>query len=159
MEWGPSEFERAYLVSLIRAHNQTARTDSGLQWNGGWPQGNNDISFSNDQTWISETNGKGYVAPASPWFYAVSLAIQLSFFSRLVCLRCCASVSITARTRTTRTSFIVQITGCGLRVGNSSLRIGGRWLWSKLVRALKIPNISISPKLIGLCVLVSSNLE
>lgn len=159
MEWGSSEFERAYPVSLIRVHIQTARTDNVLQWNGGWPQGNNDISFSNDQTWISETNGKGYVAPASPWFYAVSLPICLSSMPQLVCLPRCALVSITVQSLTTRTSYIDQMTGCGLRVGNSSSRIGSRWLWSKLVRAPTILYISISRKLICLRALVCSNLE
>lgn len=140
VEWSSSEFECAYQMSFI----WIARSDNVIQWNGGWPQGNNDISFSNDQTWISETNGKGYVAPASPWFYAVRLPIRPSPISQLVCLRRYALVSTTAQTHITRTSFIDPITGCGLRVGISSSRIGGRWLWSKLVRALTVHYISIS---------------
>lgn len=158
MECSSSEFECAYSMSLIQDHRWTVRTDDAMQWNGGWPQGNNDISFSNDQTWISETNGKGYVAPASPWFYAVRFTIRLSSIS-LLCLRRCALVSITAQTRTTRTSSIDRIIGCGLRAGNSSSRIGSRWLWSKLVRAPTILYISISRKLICLRALVCSNLE
>lgn len=43
------------------------------QWNSGWPQGDFDIDFDQDQSYISKLGSRTYMAAASPWFFTVSL--------------------------------------------------------------------------------------
>lgn len=42
-----------------------------VQWNSGWPQGDYAIDFDQDQSYISNLNGRSYMAAASPWFFTV----------------------------------------------------------------------------------------
>ncbi|KAK7689670.1 hypothetical protein QCA50_007465 [Cerrena zonata] len=43
--------------------------DGAFNWNSAWPSGDFDIDFGNDQTWINDLGGRGYMAGVSPWFF------------------------------------------------------------------------------------------
>ncbi|KAI0682732.1 glycosyl hydrolase family 71-domain-containing protein [Cytidiella melzeri] len=43
--------------------------DGAFGWNSGWPQGDYDINFDQDQSYISNLPGRSYMAAASPWFF------------------------------------------------------------------------------------------
>ncbi|KAI0339342.1 hypothetical protein BDW22DRAFT_1361896 [Trametopsis cervina] len=43
--------------------------DGVFGWNSGWPQGDYDINFDQDQSYISNLGKRSYMAAVSPWFF------------------------------------------------------------------------------------------
>ncbi|KAJ7471197.1 glycoside hydrolase family 71 protein [Mycena galericulata] len=43
--------------------------DGAFHWNSAWPQGNYDINFTPDMSYISKLGGRSYMAGISPWFF------------------------------------------------------------------------------------------
>ncbi|KAI0084982.1 glycoside hydrolase family 71 protein [Irpex rosettiformis] len=43
--------------------------DGAFGWNSGWPMGDYDIDFSQDQAYINNLPSRSYMAAVSPWFY------------------------------------------------------------------------------------------
>ncbi|KZO96175.1 glycoside hydrolase family 71 protein [Calocera viscosa TUFC12733] len=43
--------------------------NGAFNWNGGWPSGDQDITYTTDQQWLSGLNGKLYMAAISPNFF------------------------------------------------------------------------------------------
>jgi hypothetical protein len=50
-----------------------------LQWNGGWPAGDNDINFDTDSYHLQYNPGPLYMASVSPWFFTVSRVALLAY--------------------------------------------------------------------------------
>ncbi|EKM53184.1 glycoside hydrolase family 71 protein [Phanerochaete carnosa HHB-10118-sp] len=43
--------------------------DGAFGWNSGWPMGDYNITFDQDQSYISNLGNRSYMAAASPWFF------------------------------------------------------------------------------------------
>lgn len=69
--------------------------DGELNWNSGWPTGQEDISFARDETYLAQLGSKAYMAAVSPWYAcSASPSVDSSCFSLISSSRCPTSLLV-----------------------------------------------------------------
>ncbi|KAI0080382.1 glycoside hydrolase family 71 protein [Panus rudis PR-1116 ss-1] len=61
-------FVPAFFVDPASFSNYTV-LDGAFNWNGGWPDGNSNITLTSDETYLSHLGNGTYMGAVSPWFF------------------------------------------------------------------------------------------